>query len=456
MNGYTTVRVRLWGREVGILLESEWGGPITFEYDPGFADSGLEISPIHLPLARSGPVSFPELARRPAFLGLPGVFADALPDRFGNAVIQRYFDALGRPADALSPLQRLLYMGNRAMGALEFRPPHDLGRGTEEALEVRALVHQARRVIEGDVSVAVPEMMQVGGSAGGARPKALILWDRATGRVRSGFARAAAREELWLIKFDGVSRDASGLDMRALRHPGPWGRVEYAYSLMARDAGIEMAETHLLRDGDLAHFMTRRFDRPAAGGGEGPADGGRTGPAGRDAAFQRLHLHSLGGLRHVDFNDQFVFSYERWFDTIRALGLGQESVNEAFRRMVFNVATVNFDDHVKNFAFLMDRVGRWRLAPAYDLTYAENDAWTRQHQMSVNGRFRSITRADLLRIGSTFDVPAAGSRIIGRVVGALDAWSAYADAAGVPEDMATFLDGRFEREIGVSRPTPAA
>ena len=446
MNGYTTVRVRLWGREVGLLLESERGGRITFEFDPGFADSGLELSPLHLPLARSGPVSFPELARRPAFLGLTGVFADALPDRFGNAVIRRYFEARGRPEDALSPLQRLLYMGDRAMGAMEFQPAHDPGPGTEEALEVLSLVEEARRVIEGDVSVAVPEMMQVGGSAGGARPKALILWDRETGRVRSGFARPEAGEESWLIKFDGVSRDASGLGMRGTRHPGPWGRIEFAYSRLARDAGIEVAETHLFRDGDLAHFMARRFDRVPAW----PPPGDRTGPAAGYEAFRRLHLHSLGGLQHIDFNDQFVFSYEGWFDTIRALGLGQESVNEAFRRMVFNVATVNFDDHVKNFAFLMDRDGRWRLAPAYDLTYAENDGWTRQHQMSMNGRFRGVRRADLLRIGSTFDVPKVGRRIIDDVIEALDGWPAYADAAGVPEDMAAFLDDRFERQIGLS------
>ena len=430
MNGYATVRVRLWGREAGILLESERDGRITFEYDPGFTDSGLEISPIHLPLGRSGPVSFPELARKPAFVGLPGVFADALPDRFGNAVIRRYFEARGRAGDAWSPLQRLLYVGDRAMGALEFQPPHDPGPGTEEALEVQALVDQARRVIEGDVSVAVPEMMQVGGSAGGARPKALILWDRETERVRSGFASPEAGEELWLIKFDGVSRDAAGLSMRAHRHPGPWGRVEYAYSRMAQDAGIRMARTRLLHDGDLAHFMTRRFDR---------------------ADFGRLHVHSLGGLQHIDFNDQFTFSYEGWFDTIRALEMGQPSVNEAFRRMVFNVATVNFDDHVKNFAFLMDPSGRWRLAPAYDLTYAENDAWTRQHQMSVNGRFRGITRADLLRVGRMFDVPAAGRRIIEQVVAALGGWRAHAAAAGVPEEMTAFLEGRFEREIGVNR-----
>jgi serine/threonine-protein kinase HipA len=264
--------------------------------------------------------------------------------------------------------------------------------------------------------------------------------------VRSGFARPEAGEELWLIKFDGASRDASGQGMRGTRHPGPWGRIEFAYSRLARDAGIEMAETHLFRDGDLAHFMTRRFDREPAQ----PPRGDRMGPADGHETFGRLHLHSLGGLQHIDFNDQFVFSYEGWFDTIRALGLGQESVNEAFRRMVFNVATVNFDDHVKNFAFLMDREGRWRLAPAYDLTHAENDGWTRQHQMSMNERFRGVRRADLLRIGSAFDVPAAGRRIIDQVLAALDGWSAYADAAGVPEDMATFLEDRFEREVGVS------
>lgn len=250
------------------------------------------------------------------------------PDQFGNAVIRRYFEEQGRPDAALSPLQRLLYIGDRAMGALEFHPPLDPGPGTDEALEVRHLVDQARRVIEGDVSAAVPEIMQVGGSAGGARPKALILWDRAGNRVRSGFARPEPGEEPWLVKFDGVTSEAAGQGMRAARNPGPWGRIEYAYSCMACDAGIEIPETHLLRDGDLAHFMVRRFDRSPAKGTDPP---------------RRLHFHSLGGLQHIDFNDQYVFSYEGWFDTMRAIGLGQRSVNEAFRRMVFAVATVNFD-----------------------------------------------------------------------------------------------------------------
>ena len=410
------------------MLREGPGGRITFEYKPGFRAAGLEISPIHLPVARRGPVSFPELARKPAFLGLPGVFADALPDQFGNAVIRRYFEERGRPDDALSPLQRLLYIGDRTMGALEFHPPLDPGPGTEEALEVRELVDQARGVIEGDVCVAVPEIMQVGGSAGGARPKALILWDRAANRVRSGFAAPGPGENPWLIKFDGVTADAAGRGTRATRRPGPWGRIEYAYSRMAREAGIEMPETHLLRDGEFAHFMIRRFDRV------------------RDDAtgtFRRLHFHSLGGLQHIDFNDQFVFSYEAYFDTIRAIGLGQRAVNEAFRRMVFSVATVNFDDHVKNFGFLLNPAGRWRLAPAYDVTYAENDAWTRQHQMSVRGKFRGITRGDLLEVADLFDVPRAGREIVGAVEEVVGGWRKWAREAGVPGGMVDRVEGRL-------------
>ena len=424
MADYATARVRLWGHEVGTLVESD-AGRITFEYEPDFRQTGLEISPIHLPLDRRGPVEFLELARSPAFLGLPGVFADALPDRFGNEIIKRYFERRGRPADALSPLQRLLYIGDRAMGALAFHPALPAEESTEEALEVRALVDQARRIVDGDASVAVPEIMQVGGSAGGARAKAVVLWDRKTDRIRSGHARARAGEEPWIIKFDGVTRDAAGQAMRIDRHPSPWGRIEYVYSRMARDAGIRMPETWLLPDGELAHFMTRRFDRTAS------AD--------------RLHLHSLGGLQHVDYNVQYAFSYEAYFDTIRALGLGQRAVDEAFRRMVFAVATVNFDDHVKNFAFLMDASGAWSLAPAYDVAYAENAEWTRQHQMSINGKFRDIMLDELLAVGATFDVPGDGRPLIDAVMRALESWRTYSAEAGVPIPVVDHLERRFER-----------
>lgn len=431
----------IWGREVGMLRETA-DGRITFEYAPGFRSSGLDLSPIHLPVTRRGPVSFPELSRKPAFLGLPGVFADALPDRFGNAVIRRYFEDRGRPGDALSPLQRLLYIGDHAMGALEFHPPLEVVPSTDEALEVGELVDQARRVIEGDVSVAVPEIMQVGGSAGGARPKALILWDPAAKRVRSGVARPEPGEEPWLIKFDGVTADAAGQGMRGGRKPGPWGRIEYAYSCMAGEAGIEMPETRLLHDGDFAHFMVRRFDR-VPGEESGSTRRSDLEAAAGTGPLRRLHFHSLGGLQHIDFNDQYAFTYEGWFDTIRAIGLGQRSVNEAFRRMVFSVATVNFDDHVKNFGFLMSPAGRWRLAPAYDVTCAENDAWTRQHQMSVRGKFRRIKRSDLLEAGEEFDVPGGGREIVGQVAEAVGRWRKHACAAGVPGEMAEWVEGRL-------------
>jgi serine/threonine-protein kinase HipA len=424
MADYATARVRLWGHDVGMLAESD-AGRITFEYEPGFRATGLEISPLHLPLDRMGPVEFRELARRPAFMGLPGVFADALPDRFGNEIIKRYFESRGRPADAMSPLQRLLYIGDRAMGALTFHPALPSEDSTEEALEVRTLVDQARMIIEGDAGIAVPEIMQVGGSAGGARAKALVLWHRRENRIRSGHARARPGEEPWLIKLDGVTRDAAGQGMHVDRHPSPWGRIEYTYARMATDAGVEMTETHLLGDGDLGHFMTRRFDRSDSG--------------------ERLHMHSLGGIQHVDYNDQFAFSYEAYFDTVRALGLGQRAVDQAFRRMVFAVATVNYDDHVKNCAFLMRPSGAWSLAPAFDVAYAENAEWTRQHQMSVNEKYRDVTRGDLLAVGGLFDVPADGARIIDDVMESLASWRTYAEEAGVPDAMVDYLEGRFER-----------
>ena len=414
MADYATARVGLWGQDVGALAESE-AGRITFEYEPGFRATGLEISPIHLPLDRAGPVEFPELARRPAFLGLPGVFADALPDRFGNEIIKRYFEARGRPADAMSPLQRLLYIGDRAMGALTFHPALPSEDSTEEALEVRTLVDQARRIIEGDAPVAVPEIMQVGGSAGGARAKALVLWHRGENRIRSGHARPRPGEEPWLIKFDGVTRDAAGQGMHVDRHPSPWGRIEYTYARMATDAGVEMTETHLLGDGDLGHFMTRRFDR--LGGGE------------------KLHMQSLCALAHFDFNAAGAYSYEQALLTIRQLGLSMAAIEEQFRRMVFNILARNQDDHVKNIAFLMDKEGAWSLAPAFDVTYSYNPsgAWTATHQMMVNGKRDQFTVDDLTACAKSANMKRGrAATILDEVRTAVKAWPTFAAEANIP------------------------
>ena len=398
--------VWLWDAQVGAVAEAE-DGRITFEYDPAFRRRGLEISPLLLPVSLQGPVTFPELHRLTAFEGLPGVLADALPDRFGNAVITKYFSDRGRPEDAMRPVQKLLYIGNRAMGALEFRPPLRVQRPAErESLEIAELVEQARIVVEGRPEVGIPEMLRVGASAGGARPKALILWNRARNVVRSGFAAPHEGDEHWIIKFDGVG-EVGQPDAR----PKPFNRIEFAYARMARDAGIAMSETQLVEERGHGHLLIKRFDRM-----EG----------------RKLHLHSLGGLHHVDFNLPGQFSYEQFLRTLLALGLDYPTLEEAYRRAVFNIVAVNQDDHVKNISFLMDEQGMWRLAPAYDLTYARGSGYTRYHQMSLNGKRDGFAREDLLAVGATMGVRRDGRDVIDEVVAALSRWERYAGEALVP------------------------
>lgn len=424
--------VRLWGDRVGVVAEDA-DGQVVFEYAPGWVARGLEISPRHLPLARRGPVTFPALRRIESFQGLPGVLADALPDRFGNAVIRAYFTRIGRPDDALSPVQRLLYVGRRAMGALEFEPALDVAvtPAVEEALEVQRLVAEARQVVSGDVTVALPEIMQVGASAGGARPKAVILWDEKRGTVRSGFAEPQGEERPWIIKFDGVGE----LDQPDPA-PQPYNRIEYAYHQMARAAGITTADVRLLEERRLAHLMSQRFDR---------VEGVR-------AEAARLHLHSLGGLDHNDYDAPGTYSYEQYLQVILDLGLPPAAIDEGYRRAVFNVLAVNQDDHVKNFAFLMDREGRWRLSPAYDLTYAHGTGYTRQHQLSVNGKRQAITRKDLLALGGRFGVKGDGAPIIAQVNDGVWEWEAQAKEARVPagriKEIGTELATRLREVTG--------
>ncbi|MEX2528844.1 MAG: type II toxin-antitoxin system HipA family toxin [Gemmatimonadota bacterium] len=426
MTEYTTTKVGLWGHEVGYLAESETG-EIVFEYAEDFRKSGLEISPINLPLSVAGPQTFPELRRSASFSGLPGVFSDSLPDAFGNKVIERYFSEQGGRS-RISPVQKLLYVGDRGSGALVYEPATTASPGTTEVLEVRDLVDQARRVIEGDTTGVVRDIMRIGATAGGARAKALILWDQKRNTVRSGHVEARPGETPWIIKFDGVTRESGGQANVASPKPGPWGRIEYVYSVLARRAGIAMPDTHLLREGPRAHFMVKRFDRRGARG------------------TQRVHMHSLGGMLHLDYNDQYQIGYEVYFDLMRELGLGQHQVDEAFRRMVFSVATVNYDDHLKNFSFLMDEMGRWRLSPAYDVAFAENEDWTRQHQMSIAGKFKGITRADLIEVGEKFDVPRGGAIIIDEVLDSVLLFGIEASEAGVGPELIQWFEERLGDE----------
>lgn len=406
------VAVHLWGRLVGALSFDAGAGCYAFEYAPAWRRTGVEIAPLQMPLAaRQRIFRFPQLSRM-TYNGLPGAIADALPDAFGNALIDRWMRDRGIEADAITPLDRLSYMGNRAMGALEFRPAQDREGDTPAPLEMKALVEAARRVLTGQLDEAGADgalraIIRVGTSAGGARAKAVIAWNPDTHEMRSGQLDAPDGFEHWLLKFDGVGADSE------LGTGAHYGRIEYAYSLMAREAGIAMMPCRLLEEHGRAHFMTRRFDR----------EGGR-----------KHHVQTLCAMAHLDYNLREANSYEQLFDTARKLGLGADEMAELFRRTVFNVAARNCDDHTKNFAFLLRDGGRWELAPAYDVTHAYNPkgVWTYQHLMSVGGEFRDITRAALLKLAVEFGVTDARGQIA-RIAAAVARWPEFADAAGLSE-----------------------
>ncbi|MGD2069845.1 MAG: type II toxin-antitoxin system HipA family toxin [Gemmatimonadota bacterium] len=415
--------IRLWGRTVGGVVELD-DGQVVFEYDPGFQTSGLEISPLHLPLSTEGPVRFEELVRKRGFRGLPGVLADALPDAFGKTVIRAYFTSRGEVDKAFSPVQHLLYVGDRAIGALAFEPAEELpGRAAEaEALEIAELVADARRIIAGDPDVTIPEIYRIGSSAGGQRPKAVVLHDPARDEVRSAFAGAQPGDVPSILKFDGVG-DGSG--ERRLGEPQPYNRVEAAYARMARAAGLDVVDVSVLESAaGHAHLLIPRFDLTE----DGP-----------------LHQHTLGGLLHVDYHEPGASSYEEYLRTMLTLGMPPAALVEGYRRMVFNVLSVNQDDHVKNLSFHMDRTGAWSLAPAYDLTFARGRGWTSTHQMRVADKRSGITHRDLVEVGRTFGIRAP-SRIIEEVREAVSRWPELArDEAVPPEVMRRIEEALRER-----------
>ena len=420
------VEVRLWDHQVGALIELE-DGIILFEYAEDFRRSGLEISPVHLPLRLRGPVRFDHL-KSESFTRLPGVFADSLPDVFGRKVIRAYFAARGQTKERLTPAQKLLYVGTRAIGALTYHPTaapptevHEM-----EALELRALVRDARRIVQGSVDVAVPEIYQIGSSAGGMRPKAVVLFNPGTREVRSAYADPRPGDMPAILKFDGVGEDSTDDELGAAQH---FNRVEAAYARMAVAAGIAMADVSVLEDGAHAHLIIRRFDLTTEGA--------------------RIHQHTLGGLIHVDYNDPGASSYEEYLRRILALGMPYASLEEGFRRTVFNVLAVNQDDHVKNLSFHMHPDGQWDLTPAYDLTFAKGRSRTSRHQMSLRGKREGFTLQDLLDLGDELTVSHA-RRIIDAVRDAVSTFLALAKETGTPRHRAEEIHAQLherDREV---------
>ncbi len=415
----TFAEVILWGTRIGVVELPDGDRIASFQYDPDFLQSGIEVSPLVMPL-REAPYSFPGLPLQ-SFRGLPGLLADSLPDKYGNALIDAWLANQGRLPDDFNAVERLSYTGSRGMGALEFRPIIGSQATISAPVNIDALVELASEILThrqtlnvtfagDDKADSLREILRVGTSAGGARAKAVIAWNPVTNEVRSGQVTAPPGFEFWLIKFDGVE----GNKDKDLADPQGFGAVEYAYSQMAIAAGVEMPVTRLFEEAGRRHFMTHRFDRTETG--------------------EKLHMQSLASLAHYDFNSPGAYAYEQAFLVIRQLNLPVHDVEQQFRRMAFNVVARNQDDHVKNIAFLMDRSGTWRLSPAFDVIWAynPNGAWTSQHQMSVNGKRDHFATQDLVACARAAGVSTARSRaMLQQVSDAVGRWPQFAGAANV-------------------------
>ena len=424
----TAAEVILWGTKIGTVAFQPDTGLSSFEYNPDFLVSGIEVAPLTMLLSRRV-YTFPELARR-SFHGLPGLLADSLPDKFGNAVIDAWLQSQGRSPESFNPVERLCYTGSRGMGALEYVPAQGPVFSDADSIQVERLVRLASDILLARKNMhvtagqtAMQDIIRVGTSAGGARAKAVIAWNETTDDIRSGQVDAGMGYGYWLIKFDGVggNGDREGDDAPQ------YTNIEYAYSLMAKEAGVVMDDCRLYREQDRCHFMTRRFDRDSVTGG-------------------KYHMLSLGAMAHFDFNEPGSCSYEQAARVMRQLRLSTAEICQFYRRMVFNVLARNQDDHVKNISFLMDRSGKWRLSPAYDVTYAYNPGgmWTGKHQMSIHGKSDEINRADLMAAAVSMGVKKhIAEAVIADVQTALAQWPAFADRAMLRQSTAERIAKQF-------------
>ena len=422
------IEVRIWANRVGAVAPDPRLGCYVFAYDPLWRKSGIELAPITMPLNDSRTTfAFPNLSE-PSYKRLPGLLADALPDDFGNTLIDAWMSRKGVEKRNVTVLDRLSYMGRRGMGALEFKPARGAHRESAEPLEMKSLVEAARMAIQGDLSgdvesqAAIANIIRVGTSAGGARAKAVVTWNQETHQIRSGQFDAEPGFEHWLLKFDGVGRDSE------LGGSADYGRIEYAYHLMASAAGIKMSPCRLLEENGRAHFMTRRFDRDV-----------------KNEETIKHHVQTLCAIDHIDFKQRATHDYSQLFMVISNLRLGDDAISQAFRRMAFNVMAKNCDDHTKNFAFLLRQGESWELAPAYDITHAYNPhgEWTYQHLMSVNGKFNGIKRSDLLAEAERFGVRRPLD-LLSEVRSALDSWQQFSTDAGLNSITAHAIATDFE------------
>ncbi len=427
-----TATVTLWGTTVGYFHLEEGKKYVSFEYDKDFVLMGIEISPIMMPLSNRV-YEFPELAI-PAFRGVPGLLADSLPDKFGNAVINQWLASEGRAPESFNVVERLCYTGKRGMGALEYIPALSLNEDVNDKINIERLVDFASAVLAERENIHLSaqddmnynQLLKLGTSAGGARAKAVIAYNEKTGDIRSGQIDLGEDYDFWLIKFDGVAKNGD----HDLEDAPEYTKIEYAYCKMAQKAGIVMSECKLLKEGSRKHFMTKRFDR---------VDG------------KKLHMQSLGAITHIDYNVPGLCSYEMAAITARRMGLPSSDIEQFYRRMVFNVLAVNQDDHVKNISFLMDRKGIWSLAPAYDVTFAcdSKNKWLQAHQMTIHGKKSNILMEDLIACGKNMDIRTSKcKKIIGEVSAAVNEWPTIAHSVGIREKTISLIHKEIESNRG--------
>ena len=413
----TTAYINIWNKRVGAIAWNENTGIATFEYQPSFFENEWDLSPLKMPMdgAAKKIFSFSELRDVITFKGLPGLLADVLPDKYGSSLINVWLAQNGRPANSMNPVELLCFIGKRGMGALEFQPALPKVNNEATKIELNSLIHIAQEILSGkqyfntnlsaNESKALSDILKIGTSAGGARAKAVITFNPLTNEIRSGQAEAPHGFSHWLLKFDGVVDQQIGTS-------SGYGRVEMAYYLMAQSAAIEMTECRLLEENNRAHFMTKRFDRASDN--------------------VKFHVQSFCAIMHYDFNEIASFSYEQLFETMRSMLLPYPDAEQLFRRMVFNVMAKNCDDHTKNFSFIMDNAGKWRLAPAFDICHAfrPGSTWVSQHSLSINGKRQNITREDLLQVAKRMNIKKAVA-IIDQVHAAVYKWNDFASQANV-------------------------
>lgn len=423
-----TAEVYLWGTRIGIIHQEVTKPYASFEYDTDFLNSGIEVSPLRMPLAKNI-YEFPALTGEP-FYGMPGLVADSLPDKFGNAVIEQWLMSLGKSLSDFTAIDRLCYTGKRGMGALEYVPASTDIKDIDENINVQEMVKFASDVLadregislKAEDNLTYSQLVQVGSSAGGARAKAIIAWNEETNEVRSGQAQLGTGYDYWLMKFDNVTKNGD----HGLEDKPEYTLIEYAYYLMAKKAGVTMNECRLYESAGGHHFMTKRFDR----------ENGR-----------KLHMQSLGALAHISYQEPGICGYELAAMYMKEVGISYKEIEQFYRRMVFNCLAVNQDDHVKNISFLMDRNGKWSLSPAYDITFSYNPAnkWLRAHQMTVNGKTTGMGLSDLLEAGSKMGIKERRSKdIIREVLTSVREFPVFAEQVGIKEKTCEYIHSIME------------